>query len=79
MKKLVVPALLLVSLTGASGCTSVMQGKSTFTVHCQTFLGIGCGFEDAEEAIPAGGKITNVNHSAFLFGLFKHSVIGGTK
>lgn len=79
MKKIAVSAVLLTSLFGTSGCMSVHQGKSTFTVQCQSFIGIGCGHEDAENAVPSGGKVTNVVHSASILGLFKTSQIGGTK
>ena len=63
----------------STGCTSVLQGKSSFTVTSSSVLGIGGGYESAENAIPAGGKITNVNHMAMLFGIFKSTTIGGTK
>ncbi len=79
MNRILIAVLATAAVLGSSGCTSVAQGKSTFTVHCGTFLGIGCGFEDAEAAIPAGGKVTNVNHDEMFFGLFKASTIGGTK
>ena len=79
MKKFTSLALILGVLLGSTGCMSVAQGKSTFTVQCQSIIGIGCGFEDAEDAIPSGGKVTNVNHSASFLGLFKTSTIGGTK
>jgi len=79
MKNFTLPLLAITALLATSGCTSVAQGKSTFTVQCQSVLGIGCGWEDAEEAIPAGGKVTNVNHTGMLFNLIKTSTIGGTK
>ena len=72
-------ALLLSIFAMATGCLSVMQGKSTFTVQCNSVLGMGCALADAEAAVPTGGKVTNVNHSESVFGLMKSSTIGGTK